>query len=129
MKHEINWTAGNGSEIKAVVELVTKETINADGQKIDVDVCKIETTFYVDGKIMATDMAGFVHPKLKALGVVAMAGKVGIKAENYDKIQDAISACKSTKAWAEHQAKIEKNNSECDEYEAHRSKMQKVMGY
>ena len=129
MQYEINWTAGNGTAVRVTVELESSKVIDVDGQKVSVKTCEIKVAGYANGELMGTCFAGFIHPKLKDLGVVAMIGKIAIKKENLDKIEAAITACENTPEYIAHAKKIAENAAEVAEYEIKRNKMRKVMGY
>ncbi|MFA5391890.1 MAG: hypothetical protein WC331_10775 [Candidatus Omnitrophota bacterium] len=124
MKKEITWTLSTGKEAKVTVELLTSETINADGIKVAVKCCKMEIMARVEG----VGIVGSGRPQ-KAQTAAARIGKLGITRENLDKINAAIAEVEATHEWKEKEAKAKKAEKENREYEAHRAKMRKVMGY
>jgi hypothetical protein len=128
MKKEITWTLSTGKEAKVTIELITKETIWADGDNVTIKCCKMAIVAEVEGHGCVGTTKPNSIPK-NDRGLVAAIGKLGINRENLDKINAAIAEIEATPEW---QAKIkgmEIAARESAEYEAHRAKMRKVMGY
>lgn len=128
MKKEITWTLSTGKEAKVTVELITKETIWADGDNVEVNCCEMKITAEVEGNGCIGTTRPTSIPK-NDRGLVAAIGKLGINRDNLNRINAAIAEIEATPEW---QAKIkgmEIAARESAEYEAHRAKMRKVMGY
>ena len=126
MKKEITWTTGTGKTATVIVSLITSKTIDADGDKVTVACCEMEITADVDG----IGYMGSGRP-VKANHPVAVAkiGNLGISAENLAKITAAIAEIEATPEWIAKVAGIAKAEKGGKEYEAHRAKMRRVMGY
>jgi len=125
MKREITWTLlSTGKEAKVTVELITNETIWADGDTVTVKCCEMGITAEVEG----IGCVGTGRPE-KAQTAAARIGRVGITKENLDRINAAIEEIEATPEWQEKEAQAQRAEKEGREYEAHREKMRKVMGY
>ena len=126
MKKEITWTTGAGKEARVTVALETERSIDADGHKVTVACCEINITAEIDGM----GIVGTGRPQ-KANHPIAVAkiGNLGITADNLARIHVAIEEIEATPAWVAKVAGIAKAEKEGREYEAHRAKMRRVMGY
>jgi hypothetical protein len=124
MKKEITWTLSTGKEAKVTVELTTEETINADGHKVTVPCCDMTIRAEIEGM----GVVGWGHPQ-KAQTAVAKIGKLGIIKDNLDRINAAIAEIEATPEWQAKIERAEKAAKESAEYERHRAKMKRVMGY
>jgi len=125
MKNEIAWNTKDGKEVKVEIELQTKKTLFADGYNLETECCELNIRAIVGGEVV-----GYGRPE-KANHPVAVAkiGKLGITKENLDKINDAIAAIEDTPEWRTKIEKEMKAEKAGREYEAHRAKMRKIMGY
>ena len=127
MKEQIKWETKTGKKVVVTVELTLSETVNLDGQKIEVERCEKSIKAEVEGM----GVVAFSEPRKAAslpAGVVAvMGGKLGLSQENYDLVMAAIARLEATPEW---QAKIEaqkENDKNNEEYEAHNAKMRQMM--
>lgn len=122
---EVRWQTGDGREARVTIELKTKNTVWADGDEVQVDCCEMIIKAEVGGQTVGLgDPIKINHPV-----AVAKIGQLAMTADNYNKVITAIRKIEETPEW---QAKIEREKKalEADrEYEAHRAKMKKVMGY
>ena len=122
----ITWTTKTGKAVEVTVELKTTRTINADGDKVDVKCCKME----IFAKVEGMGIVGSGRPeRIKQGDLVANIGKLGINAENLAKIESAIADIEATPEWQAKLAARPQAEKEEREYDAHRAKMRKVMGY
>lgn len=62
-------------------------------------------------------------------GAVAVIGKLGITADNLAKINAAIATVEATREWQAKLACERADEVAGQQYQAHRAKMQRVMGY
>ncbi|MBW2006142.1 MAG: hypothetical protein JRI72_16375 [Deltaproteobacteria bacterium] len=128
MKKEITWTLKTGKKAKVTVELSTGKTVDADGIKIAVKDCTMTLTAEVEG--MGIVGMGNIH---KVAGnnkdIVARIGKLGINQSNLDKINAAITDLEATPEWQTKMKQEDKAIQDGIDYEIHRVKMEKVMGY
>jgi hypothetical protein len=126
MRKEITWTTGAGKKATVTVELKTKETLFSDGWNSEVSCCKMEILAEVEGM----GCIGTGRPmKTGQAAAPWKIGKLGLIPANAEKVFAAIAEVEATPEW---QAKIEnekKAEEESREYEAHRAKMKKIMGY
>ena len=110
MTKEITWTTKAG-EAKVSITLVTTKTINADGDKVDVKCCEINTRVTVNGHHIG-EMIDKISSNHPALSVVTDArgicGKLIIREKQYNEIMTAYDEIKSTPEW---KAKIEKEEN------------------
>jgi glutamate dehydrogenase/leucine dehydrogenase len=129
MKLTHNWETQSGLKVTATCELVLSETSFADGWNVEVDVCKQNFNVTVKGmgsvgtyiNRSSQEMGGVVYP--------ATCGKLVISQENLDAIDEMITEIESHPSWIAKEEKEAKNRKESAEYEAHRAKMAKAMGY
>ena len=129
MKEQIKWNAANGKEITVKVELKLKETIFADGDNIEVDCCNMHIDASVEGMGQMAHTAPRIANNLPAGFVALMGNKLVLSQENYDKVMGAIAKLEATPQWVAKQAAEVAADKIDQEYEAHRAKMAKVMGY
>ena len=128
-KH-INWTTGDGRKADVAVSLITSETINADGDGIAVDCCKISIIATVDGKFVGSGIEYIesTHPAY-AIGARAVCGKLGITTDNLILIQAAREEFMTSSEWQAKVAAEKKTEAINADYEKHSAMMHKVMGY
>ncbi len=124
MAREISWTLNNGKVARVMIELRTSETLNADGYKVDVSCCEMDIRASVDG----IGVVGYGRPQ-QAQTMTAKIGKLGIAYDNLDKINAAIAEIEATPEWQAKIAQAEQAERESAEYDKHRAKMKRVMGY
>lgn len=127
MKREITWTTGTGKEAKVTVALKTEKTIWADGDNVTVACCEMDITAEVDGLgCIGTGRPMKITPQQ---GCIAKIGKLGISAENLNRINAAIAEVEATPEWIAKVARIAQAEKEGREYDKHRAMMRRVMGY
>ena len=125
MKKEITWITKDKREAKVTVTLITSKELDADGDKITVDCCEMQIRATVNGQSV-----GYGYPQTVNHPVaVAKIGSLGIAAYNMTKIEAAINEIKSTPEWVEKERRAAINEKVGKEYDKHRAKMRKVMGY
>ena len=129
MKEQIKWNAANGKEITVKVELKLKETIFADGDNIEVDCCNMHIDASVEGMGTMAYTAPRIANNLPAGFVAIMGNKLVLSQINYDSVMAAIAKIEATPEWQEKIAAQKASDKIDQEYEAHRAKMAKVMGY
>lgn len=127
MKRLIEWQTKDGRKVTVTVELETNRTINADGDKITVPVCEMNITAEVEG-MGVVGMGGVQNVVVNTQGIVARIGKLAITADNLDRINEAIAEVEATPEWKEKVRRHERDMKVGEEYEAHRIKMEKIMG-
>ena len=128
MKNLIEWKLQNGKKASVSVELILSENINADGDIVNVKKCEIAINAMAEGH----GVVGYGRPQdepARRLGCVAKIGKLGIKQADLDKINAAIADAEASPEWQAKIARQEKSKKENIEYDAHRAKMRRVMGY
>lgn len=129
MKLTHNWKTQSGLKITATCELISKETMFADGWNVETAVCKQNFSITVEGMgIVGTyinrceqEMGGDIYP--------ATCGKLVISQDNLDAIDGIIAEIESHPEWIAKEAKEAQNRKESAEYEAHSDKMKKIMEY
>lgn len=99
---KIEWQTGAGNKIEISVEAVYGLDLNA--RRKDYGRKEVAVTATVDGVPHYGHLQTIDHPQ-----VVAKIGKVGITAENYSRITQAIAAVEQT---------IAAHNAACDAHEA-----------
>ena len=130
MKKTIEWKLASGKKAEYTIALNLEKEINADGDKVKVPCCDIKETIDIEGH------TGFISAYIEekrgtASGikyVAVIGGKVAISEDIYSQIRAAKSEIESTPEWIKKVEKDAQNLKEIAEYEAHRSKMQKMMG-
>jgi len=127
MIREIKWETSKGNKAIVEIKFITEETIDADGDKITVPCCEMYMTTHLDGKIL-----GYGEPRPLAnvpghTGVICW--KLAVPMDKMEEINAAIFEVESTPEWQEKIARAEKAELESIEYEKHRAKMKRVMGY
>ena len=129
MKNTIKWNAANGKAITVTVDLVLKETIFADGDNVEVDCCNMHIDASVEGMGQMAHTVPRLANNLPAGFVAIMGSKLVLSQENYDKVMGAIAIIKDTAEWQAKELAEKLADKGEQEYEAHRAKMAKVMGY
>lgn len=128
MERLIEWKTSKGLAASVRINLVTEKTTNADGDKITVPCCEMEIWAEVEGHGIIGSGKPWVRKGLP-MGAVATIGKLAIQPEQLQQINAAIAEIEATPEWQAKVARIAKAEKESQEYEAHRAKMRKVMGY
>jgi hypothetical protein len=129
MKEQIKWNAANGKQITVTVALQLKETIYADGDNVEVDCCKMHIDAVVEDMGTMATSAPRKSNKLPAGFVAIMGSKLVLSQENYDRVMAAIAKLEATPQWQAKVAAQKQADKSEQEYEAHRAKMAKIMGY
>jgi hypothetical protein len=131
MKKIIKWDAKNGKKIEVGIELILSEKIWADGDAVDVSKVDIKVMAYADGDVVGSGRPIDPIPAAKkaAPGCAGMIGKLVIMPENMTKINAAIAEMEATPEWVAKQNRIAEAEKIDIEYDAHRAKMAKIMGY
>lgn len=126
MKREITWTLGTGNQATVTVELVLSESICPDGVAVEVPCCEIK----VVGQVPAVGLYEIGQPRPVTHPVaVAAIGKLAFAQTVLDQINAAIAECEATPEWQAKLAGIEQARKDQADYDAHRAKMRRVMGY
>lgn len=117
------WTTARGSEIELITSEITSKVIDADGHKVEVEADGIRINeIKVNGKSHAGELT--IYQGVKAIRY-GWQGKdqllVAIPDSTYKAIWGAYDARVAERAAAQAEAD--------QEYEAHRAKMKKIMGY
>ena len=123
MKATTEFKISSGANVTVTAELILSENVYLDGDNITVDCCKM-------GLIRA-DIDGFdqqigLHVLPQAVShssgamIYASIGKLGLTAENLEKVNIAITELKNHPAWVAKQATIAKNTKDIEEMEAAR---------
>jgi len=128
MQKSISWVTGKGQKVDVSIRLVTNKQSDADGDKIDISCCEMEIMASVEGLGIVGSGAPWVRSGLPN-GIVATIGRLAISPENLARINQAIAEIAETPEWHAKLARIAKAEKEVREYDAHRAKMRKVMGY
>ena len=129
MKLTHTWKTQSGLKVTANAELILKETQFADGWKVEIDVCK--KNFYIEVEGMGV-VGYFLNRERKTVNGIeysALCGKLAITQENLDAIDSMVAKIESHPAWIAKVVADKKAMKESQEYDAHRAKMAKVMGY
>jgi len=129
MKLTHTWKTQSGLKVTATCELILKKTQFADGWNVETDVCKQLFDISVEGM---GSVGMFINRKNQEMGGVvypATCGKLVISQDNLDAIDSMVAEIESHPAWIEKVDMEAHNRKESEEYEAHRAKMAKVMGY
>lgn len=127
----IKWTLTDGRAVTYTVELVTEREVNADGDRMTVPCCEIVERCEIPGATIIGDAVPLSTPKVqggKTL-VAVIGGKVGITADIYGQILAARAEAEATPEWQAKLVAERANAAGIAEYEAHRKRMRKVMGY
>lgn len=123
------WNTSTGAMVTATAKLTLKKTINADGDKVEVDCCEMHFGIEVEG--MRT--GGMVLRKLNtpkkvgSMTAVASWGKLAMNEENYNACLAIIAEVESHPAWIAKQAAIEAADKADAEYHAHYNRVIKAM--
>jgi len=125
---KIEWTNSKGQQVVAAIGIRTGKTINADGDEMTVSCCEWYETVYLAGQIAGYSIDRITPVQVGAILVAGKSGTVGIPVEQMDAIDAARAELRATPVWAEHEAKIARNVKECEEYEASRRYIERVMG-
>ena len=130
MKKTAEWETTTGKKVTVTAELILSETVNLDGHKIDVKCCKKTLDVYVEGVGSQGGYIRKISPRvLSGLNVAHVVGKLVLTQEQVEIIRALEKEITDTPAWTD---KIEKEKMAIEvdtQYEAHRAKMYKVMGY
>ena len=121
MEATTEFKISSGATVTVTVKLILSENINLDGDNIEVDCCKMG--------LVRADIDGFdqqvgLHVLPKAVShssgamIYASIGKLGLTAENLEKVNVAIAELKNHPAWIAKQEAIEKNRKDIEEMEA-----------
>lgn len=125
MKKEITWITGTGKEARVTVALKLEKEIWID-EPATVACCEMDITAEIEGM----GFVGSGRPQKAAHPVaVAKIGKLGINADNLARINAAITEVEATPEWVAKVARIAQAEKEGREYDKHRAKMRKIMGY
>ena len=126
---KIEWTLTSGKKASVTIDHQTTRAIDADGDKIDVKCCEMHITGEVQGlgsvgytiTRRPVTVAGNTYP--------ATIGKLAIPADKLAEIDAAIAEIEATPEWRAKVAAEERALAADLEYEKHREKMRKIMGY
>lgn len=131
-KKVIKWVSQSGKNVSVEIELVLSERVWADGDEVVVNKCEINIAAEAEGM----GCIGYGRPSepvaaaKKALpGCAGMIGKLVIMPAEMDRINAAIAELESRPEWQAKIARQKQAEKESAEYNAHRAKMRKVMGY
>ena len=128
MQKSISWVTSKGRKVDVSIRLVTNKQSDADGDKIDISCCEMEIMASVAGLGIVGSGTPWVRSGLPN-GIVATIGRLAISQENLARINQAIAEIAETPEWQAKLARIAKSEKEGQEYDAHRARMRKVMGY
>ena len=105
------WTTAAGTKITASITLVLSKTINADGDKIEVDCCELSAVRAdVSGHPTQMTFTPFMAPrKQQGQTYVASIGNLGLTAGQARTIREMIDEIKTHPAWIAKQQKISRN--------------------
>ena len=128
MERLIEWKTSKGLSASVCVKLVTEKILDADGDKITVPCCEMEIWATVEGHGIIGSGKPWERKGLP-MGAVAVIGKLAIQPSQLQEINAAIAQIEATAEWQAKLERIAKAEKEGREYDAHRAKMRKVMGY
>lgn len=117
---QIKWTTGNGSN--AVVTVAVVPEITRLGDERTDGAVRIATTATVNG----VDM-GCTIERTNAQGCVAKMGKLGIKAEQYAAIMQAVAECKADADYVAYETRMAAAVAARDAYHSDHNKLVKAM--
>ena len=126
MKKEITWQTKTGQVAKVEIELILEDTLDADGDKVTVPVCRMDITASVE-EMGVVGTGGIVRVSGNDKGLVARIGRLGLSEDNFDRINAAIADIKATPEW---QAKIKRGEMAervDEEYHNHYNAVKKMM--
>jgi hypothetical protein len=127
---KINWMTGTGKQATVTVRLETEREINCDGDKSTVACCEMHITGEVEGMgTVGYTIDTTVPAKYTAQGVVAVCGKLCVKALEYAQIKDAIAEIEATPDWQSKIARQEAGRKAEADYNRHSAIMRKAMSY
>ena len=127
-KEKIEWTLKSGQRAWVTVELVTDNDIDLDGDVVSVPTCDLVVEAHVAGH----GCVGFEEPIEKSglpFGAVAHIGKLVLQRDQLEMVNAAISRVKDTPEWKEYERKQAEADNVDVEYNTHRDRMRKIMGY
>ena len=127
-----SWTTARGTQIKITSGLILSETINADGDKINVACCEKTFRAEANGKYLTSDDVFTVgypreisgHTVLGKLGRVYLTDKADV-----DNIKTVIAKTESHPAWIAKMEKRAQGEKIERDYERHSRAVDKMMGY
>ena len=126
---KIEWTLTSGKKASVTIELQTTKTIDADGDKFDVKCCEM----HILGEVQGLGTVGYTIARtpVTVAGTTypATIGKLAIPADKLLEIDAAIAEIEATPEWRAKVAAEERALAADLEYEKHREKMRKIMGY
>ena len=127
MTKRASWMTGTGKQATVDVELVTRRTIDLDGDKCTVACCEIEITASVEGMGMIGSGEPTTDVAANSKGLVARIGSLGLTAETLALVEAAIVEVKTSPEWlaqvAGQAAAIESGRR----YDEHRERMRRAM--
>jgi len=121
------WKTRNGQTLSATVELITKKTIWADGDEVDVKCCEIEIKYHLNEKYITSGRPIQAPEAGRKLGFSWVVGKIGMTEETYELVKSAIEKVEEAPEW---QAKVEaqKEADKVDyEYAQHTARVDRMM--
>lgn len=123
---KINWTAGDGRNVEVSVELITTETVNADGHQIDVTLRnpKLSVVASINGVA-----SGYGEPVAMSGHPVAVSriGQVGMSKDNHDRVTAAINDAKESDVWIAYQERVAANRAALDKDEESFRQIERAM--
>ena len=121
----VTWKTETGKKVEAKISLETEKTIWADGDKVVVACCEMRIIATIDEQFVGSGKPEKAnHPTC-----VAKIGKLGITTEHLTLINAAIARVEASPEWQAKLQRIIKAEKEGREYETHRERMRKIMGY
>jgi hypothetical protein len=127
---KINWMTGTGKQATVTVVLTTEREINCDGDKSTVACSDMSIAGEVEGMgTVGYGVSESVPANYAAQGVVAVCGKLCIKAAEYAQVKAAIAEIEATPEWQAKIARQDAGRKAEAEYNRHRAMMRKAMSY
>jgi len=127
MKTSAEWKTRNGQTLNATAELITKETIWADGDEVEVKCCKIEIKYHLDGKYITCGRPTKAPKAGEKLGFSWVVGKIGMTEETYQLVKSAIDEVEKSPEW-QSKIKAQKEADKVDyEYSLHTARVDRMM--
>ena len=126
MQKSISWVTSKGQKVDVSIRLVANK--QSDGDKIDISCREMEIMASVAGLGIVGSGTPWIRSEIPN-GIVATIGRLAISRENLARINQAIAEIAETPEWQAKLAWIAKSEKEGQEYDAHRARMRKVMGY
>ncbi len=121
----VHWVTRTGQEVKVEITLQTEKTVFADGWNVTVPCCNLTVVTTLDGRIVSYERPRRIeHPE-----AAGKAGPVGVPEAQMSRIEAILAEFEATPEWQQKLAAIDAADEADAEYEAHREKMRRIMGY